>query len=181
MLMSAFFGCRFCSIFDTRVKLDSLDGMDSDLKIYKIVKHKDGSPKTSVGNEQILTDDVSRTEYPDLQRTRKREANNSISTPRKRLNNANRSARSIRSKDKDSDDEFKTIRMDEDSDEDYSICDDNDVIDDDCLVGDDTTKSFLYKYIIIFVIADSNKKKPNRVFMKITQPNTKGQDNNSRV
>lgn len=55
------------------------------------------------------------------------------------------------------------------------------LVDDDCLAGEDETRTFLYRHIYIFVIAPTSPGSPNTVFMKITQPNTKDQDNNPRV
>ena len=69
---------------------------------------------------------------------------------------------------------------DNDGDDDYNDFGLEDMVDDDCLSGNDQTRTFLYRHITIFVVSNSVGS-PNTVFMKITQPNTKGQDRNPRV
>lgn len=69
---------------------------------------------------------------------------------------------------------------DEDDDDIDDIDSEGSVTDDDCLAGEDQTRTFLYRHITIF-IANDVVGGPNTVFMKITQPNTRGQDNNPRV
>ena len=55
-----------------------------------------------------------------------------------------------------------------------------DIVDDDCLAGEDKTRTFLHRHIALYIVPGVHPL-PNTVFMKITQPNTKGQDNNPRV
>jgi hypothetical protein len=54
------------------------------------------------------------------------------------------------------------------------------ITDDDSLAGNDQTRTFLYRHISIFIVSQTVGE-PSSVFMKITQPNTKGQDRNPRV
>ena len=75
-------------------------------------------------------------------------------------------------------DEFDEQDEDDDSCDDIEL--DDEILDDDCLAGDDETRTFLYRHITLYVIPGVTGLH-NMVFMKITQPNTKGQDNNPRV
>jgi hypothetical protein len=54
------------------------------------------------------------------------------------------------------------------------------ITNDDSLAGNDQTRTFLYRHISIFIVSQTVGE-PSSVFMKITQPTTKGQDRNPRV
>ena len=171
MLMSAFFGCRLCSIFDTRVKLDPPDAKEPRL---------DHDEAAGAENPEH----VGPTAVPAGRGRPSRTKNRGTPPVSDRPGQADgRTAGSARSdtSEQASDDDFKPDDEDSESDGDDSDHDDGDVTDDDCLAGSDTTRSFLYRHIALFITADPAQKMPNKVFMKITQPNTKGQNNNPRV
>ena len=171
MLMSAFFGCRLCSIFDTRVKLDPPDAKEPRL---------DHDEAAEAENPERVDPAAGLAGRGPLSRTKNRKTPPVSDRPRQANGRKADSAFSDISE-QASDDDFRPDDEDSASDNDDSDHDDSDVTDDDCLAGSDTTRSFLYRHIALFIIADPAQKMPNKVFMKITQPNTKGQDNNPRV
>ncbi len=158
LLTAAFFGCRPCSLFDTRVKLDEPDGSDvptddtavasaqGGRKVVKDTKIDEGNHvKSSCDGDTVMSIDAACHVDGDFNTT----------------------------SDSDSD-------SDSDSGSLYN-CDEDSDTDDDCDAGPEETRSFLYRHFTISIVANQTPGKPNLVFMKATLLHTKGEDNNPRM
>ena len=165
MLMGAFFGCRLCSLFDTRIKLDppSID----DLSLG------DGQVSDDRANNKLRSDDSM-----DI------DSGHKSNKPRKVHNYENDSssdAKTVYDGERESDSD---TAYDDDSDSDssslYDLDDDSDT-DDECTMGSEETRSFLYRHFTIYIIPNSDPSKPNTIFTKIILIHTKGEDNNPRM
>ncbi len=79
--------------------------------------------------------------------------------------------------------DFNTTQ-DSDSDSDPGSlynCDKDCDTDDDCDIGPEETRLFLYRHFTISIVANQIPGKPNLVFIKATLLYTKGEDNNPRI
>ena len=156
LLTAAFFGCRPCSLFDTRVKLDDPDDPD--------VPTDDTVVATSPGARKAVND-VKMDEMNDLKSNRDGDTGMSISAAGEVDGDSNKSWAG------DSDSDSGSL---------YDYSEDCDT-DDDCNAGPEETRSFLYRHFTISIVANRTPGKPNLVFMKATLLHTKGEDNNPRM
>ncbi len=152
LLTAAFFGCRPCSLFDTRVKFDDSDNSDA------------------------LVDEIVIANSPEVRRVSNDVHIGGTSDSKSNRNNDTRLSGEVDNGvnkywDDDSDSDL-------DSSCDYSEdCE----TDDDCHAGLEETRSFLYRHFTISIVANPIAEKPNLVFMKATLLHTKGEDNNPRT
>jgi len=152
LLTAAFFGCRPCSLFDTRVKFDDPD------------------------NSNVLIDETVVAIASELRRNTKDVHMDEMNDPKSNSNNNAR--KSIDATGEVDGDSGGDSDSDFDSSCDYSEdCE----TDDDCYAGLEETRSFLYRHFSISIIANQIAKKPNLVFMKAILLHTKGEDNNPRT
>ncbi len=154
LLTAAYFGCRPCSLFDTRVKLDEPDGSDlptddtavasaqGGRKAVKAIKIDEGNHiKNRCDGDTVMSIDAA----------------------------CNIDCNSNTTWDSDSDSGSLY-----NCDDDYDTGDDFDA-------GPEETRSFLYHHFTISIVANPTLGKPNLVFMKATLLHTKGEDNNPRT
>ena len=152
LLTAAFFGCRPCSLFDTRVKFDDPDNSNVLIDETVVAIASEGRRDTKDVHVGELNDSKS--------------ASN---------NTTRKSIHATGEVDGDSSDDSDS---DFDSSCDYSEdCE----TDDDCYAGLEETRSFLYRHFTISIIANQIAEKPNLVFMKAILLHTKGEDNNPRT
>ena len=183
--MGAFFGCRPCSLFDTRVKLQENEDLD-DTKGHS----------TLAGGENLKERAVVKAAFD-------RERGGPRQQPDAEVNPTARRPRS-RSIVKDSEDEEDTpmdasevdddtdVLLDESYSDEISIDDESGDTgddaedsgvdtDDDCYAGPEATRSFLYRHMALFILPNEEPGMPNSVLMKASLLHTKGEDNNPRV
>jgi hypothetical protein len=156
LLTAAFFGCRPCSLFDTRVKLDDPD--DPDVPT-------DDTVVASPPGARKAVNDVKMDEMNDLKSNRDGDTGMSIGAAGEVDGDSNKSWAG---------------GSDSDSGSLYDYSEDCDT-DDDCNAGPEETRSFLYRHFTISIVANRTPGKPNLVFMKATLLHTKGEDNNPRM
>lgn len=161
-LAADFFGCRPCSLFDTRVKLDEELGEPADGQV---------EPKYEL-------DDIDMDAGTDTQRLRAHEPVTVVDP------DCTVDSNSSTAYDGDSDSDSSTA-CENDSDSDSSSVYHPDVddceTDDDCGAGPETTRAFLYRHFTITIVPNETSGRPNMVFMKATLLHTKGEDNNLRM
>lgn len=164
LLAAVFFGCRPCSLFDTRVKLDKgLGQPHGDPR----VPDDQFDPKAGLGNED------------------RNSGNTAMAVDYECQLDSDSSTAYDGNSDSDSDSDSSTA-CENDSDSDscsaYDPDDEDDSdTDDDCGAGPEETRAFLYRHFTITVVPNSTSGKPNMVFMKATLLHTKGEDNNPRM
>ena len=169
LLAAVFFGCRPCSLFDTRVKLDEDWGkLDDDL----LVAHGQIHPETEL-------DDLDSNANEDVRGTRV--ANTAMAIDSECKFDSDSSTACDGDGDKDSSTAWEN-GSDNDSCSAYDPDDEDDgATDDDCGAGPEETRAFLYRHFTITIVPHSTPGKPNTVFMKATLLYTKGEDNNPRM
>lgn len=152
ILAAVFFGCRPCSLFDTRVKFDDSNDSDESLDPKALASARNGRMDS-------VEDKVDGGHHTKTERN---------SNPSRICGN---DSDSDNDNDSDSDSESSSVYADDrDSD-----------TDDDCDAGLEETRSFLYRHFTIIIVANGTPGKPNLVFMKATLLHTKGEDNNPRM
>ena len=169
LLAAVFFGCRPCSLFDTRVKLDeNLGKPDDDL----LIAHGQIDPKAEL-------DDVDSNVNEDVRGTRV--ASTAMAIDSECKFDSDSSTACDGDGDKDSSTAWEN-GSDSDSCSAYDPDDEDDGdTDDDCGAGPEETRAFLYRHFTITIVPHSTPGKPNMVFMKATLLHTKGEDNNPRM
>lgn len=170
LLAAVFFGCRPCSLFDTRVKFDeelgeAADGLavangQSDTKdeLDDIDIDTGNDPKRKRVRDPVMVVD------PDCM------ADSDSSTAYDSDSDSNSDSSTACENDSDSD--SRSVYLPEDDDGDT---------DDDCGAGPEKTRAFLYRHFTIAIVPNETPGKPNMVFMKATLLQTKGEDNNPRM
>jgi len=162
LLTAAFFGCRPCSLFDTRVKLDDPD--DSDIPTNDtVVASPPGARK--------VVNDVEMDEIKGRKSYRDGDTGKSIGGACKVDGGSNKSWGGDSDSYSDGDSDSSSLYG-------YS---EGSYTDDDCNAGPEETRSFLYRHFTISIVANRTPGKPNLVFMKATLLHTKGEDNNPRM
>ena len=152
LLMAACFGCRPCSMFDTRVGLGEVDGSNTD--------NIDGMALDEV---DMASDAVMGLKVSENTNQRNHLAGSDDESDDSTLT------------DSDDDSENGTdITVPEDSDSESGTDDGYDA-------GDDATGSILYRHIELFVVRNPLPEGPNIVLMKVTLVHTKGEDNRPRM
>ena len=160
LLTAAFFGCRPCSLFDTRVKFDDPD--DPDVPTNDTVVANPSGAKKVVNNVEM-------DEIKDMKSNCDGDTGKSIGAACEIEGGCNKPWGGDSDSDSDSD-SGSLYGYDEGSD-----------TDDDCNAGPEVTRSFLYRHFTISIVANRTAGKPNLVFMKATLLHTKGEDNNPRM
>jgi len=163
LLAAVFFGCRPCSLFDTRVKLEKELGELAD----------DGQSNMRYELSNIDMDagrDMQRKCIGDIAMTINSDCkfNSDSSTAYDGDSNSNPSTACENDSDSDSSLVYPTNNNDGDTD-------------DDCGAGPEETRAFLYRHFTIIIVPNETPGKPNMVFMKVTLRHTKGEDNNPRM
>ena len=163
ILMGVLFGCRLCTLFDTRVKLDlpNIDDLSLDDKVVRV----DGAnSKLRDQNSMVFDFDC--------------ESNK----PRRIHNNNDNSCSDAKIAYNSQGDCDSDVNGDSDSDSNslYDL-DGNSDTDDECTAGSEETRSFLYRHFTIYIVPNPDPRKPNIIFTKITLIHTKGEDNNPRM
>lgn len=170
LLAAVFFGCRPCSLFDTRVKFDDETG---DLAKNRAVAN---SPSETKYQSNDIDMDIGG-------ETKRRGASDHAMVVGLDCNVDSNSSTAC---DGDSDSHSSTAYGgDSDSDSDAASvhrtdgedCD----TDDDCTAGLETTRAFLYRHFTITIVPHQTPGNPNLIFMKATLLHTKGEDNNPRM
>ena len=167
--MSGFFGCRLCSLFDIRVKLDISNIDDLSLNDIKITEDRGINSNRVDDNLMIVDSDC--------------EINSMLKTIHDRDDEGYSDSNIPCESESDND---SNIAYDRDSDSDsdlslfYNINDDCDT-DNECTAEFEETRSFLYRHFTIYVVPSLTPENPNTIFIKITLLHTKGEDNNPRV
>ncbi len=157
ILMGGFFGCRLCSLFDTRVKLDLPNIDDLSLSDSKTIEDHDTNSNREDDILMIVDSDCGVDSKP---------------------------TRVYDHDDEGYSDSNTAYDGDGDSDSDLSLrnnIDEDCDTDDECTAGSEETRSFLYRHFTIYIVPSSTPGKPNTIFTKITLLHTKGEDNNPRV
>ena len=154
ILMNAFFGCRLCSLFDIRVKLDLPNIDDISLNDSKVLRDNSTNNK--------LKDDILMTFNPDCDSNKLRMTRNS---------NNDSSSDDDKTACGDEEDGNLNTPYDDDSDSDsnslYEVGSNSDT-DDECTAGFEETRSFLYRHFTIYIVPNPDPEKPNTIFTKIT-------------
>ena len=170
ILAVVFFGCRPCSLFDTRVKFDDAHDpdelVDTTAAVDAMNNRKDpGKVELDRGhrqerhNEDIVMPVDSGCDVDD-------NVNDSSTTNDQSSNLSNDNG-----SDSDSDSDSGSI----------NIYDEGSSTDDDCNAGPEMTWTFMYRHFIIIIVANETPGKPNLVFMKATLLHTKGEGNNPQM
>lgn len=178
ILTAVFFGCRPCSLFDTRIKFDDSDKSVEVLQTTAVVTARksrqdlheaegDGShcrKGRNTGKTVMAVDfssGIGRTTLTDNDET----------------SNSDSDSDSIYDQNGDSNQE-----SDQESDS-VSTCTEDEELDtdDECNAGPEETRTFLYRHIAISIVPNQIPGKPNIVFMKATLLHTKGEDNHPRM
>ncbi|MCJ1251465.1 hypothetical protein MMC30_008698 [Trapelia coarctata] len=158
LLTAAFFGCRPCSLFDTRVKIDEPDGSD------------------------VPTDD---TAVASAQKGRKAVKDIKMDASNHVKNNRDSDSNTPWDGDGDGDTDTDTDTVtDTDNDSDSGSlynCDKDCDTDNDYNAGPEKTRLFLYRHFIISIVANPTPEKLNLVFVKAILLHTKGKKNNPRM
>lgn len=156
ILAAVFFGCRPCSLFDTRVKFDDSNDSDEPLDPKALASARSGTKDS----------------YQDKVDGRHHTKTERDSNPSRFCgNDSDSDSGNDNDNDSDSDSESSSVYADDR----YSDTDD------DCDAGPEETRSFLYRHFTIIIVANGTLGKPNLVFMKATLLHTKGEDNNPRM
>ena len=172
ILAAVFFGCRPCSLFDTRVKFDDSNDSDEFLGPKALASARNGRMDS-------FEDKIDGGHDTETERTRDvvmamDSGCEADSDPTKICgidSDSDSDSDSDNDNDNDSDSESSSVYADDrDSD-----------TDDDCDAGPEETRSFLYRHFTIIIVANGTPGKPNLVFMKATLLQTKGEDNNPRM
>lgn len=164
ILMGAFFDCRLCSLFDTRVKLDLPNIDDISLNDSKVFRENNANSKFKDDNWMIFN--------PDCDSNKLRMIRNSDD------NSCDDKTACGSEEDGNSDTSYDD--NDSDSNSLYEVGGNNDT-DDECTAKSEETRSFLYRHFTIYIIPNPDPEKPNTIFTKITLIHTKGEDNNPRL
>jgi len=169
ILMGGFFGCRLCSLFDTRVKLDLPNIDDLSLSDTTTIGDHDTNSNREDDTWMVVDSDCGVDSKPTRLHDHDGEGYSESNT----------------AYDSDSDNDSNTAYDgDGDSDSDLSlgnnIAEDCDT-DDECTAGSEETRSFLYRHFTIYIVPSSTPGKPNTIFTKITLLHTKGEDNHPRM
>lgn len=173
ILVAVFFGCRPCSLFDTRVKFDESNDSDEPLDTKAVARTEtsrkgSGEVKIARGRRRKCYDDD--TVMPI-------DSGCEIDDDSSTTNDENSDC------DSDSSNDSGSI-IDSGSNSDISSIDapDEDLDTDDGYdAGPEKTRTFLYRHFTIIIVANETPGKPNLVFMKATLLHTKGEDNNPRM
>ena len=152
ILAAAFFGCRPCSLFDTRVNVS--------------VRTNSSDVVTSVEGE------TSHERHMEIegQTTVRRGSSSRVRQARNRIGESEQESNNSAGEDSDSEPESLTCAIPEDSE-----------TDDDYGAGAEETRAFLYRHFSIIIVPGEIPGKPNVIFMKATLLHTKGEDNNPRM
>ncbi len=191
ILMAVFFGCRPCSLFDTRVKFDP-NGSDEPPNNMA----GDHAFNSGQGSDEVESDggnDVKRSHEGDTVMAVDSgcEVDEDSHLAFDSDGSSDNDSSSVFDCDEDCDTDGSSVSdCDGDCDTDGSSngdsssiydCDEDCDTDDDCNTGPEETRSFLYRHYTISIIANPTPGKPNLVFMKATLLHTKGEDNHPRT
>ena len=162
ILAAVFFGCRPCSLFDTRVKFDDPNELDKPPDTMAVASAK----QARMDPHADKVDGVHH-----MRTMRDCTTGMAIDSDCEVDSDPGRISDDDSDNDSDSDSESSSI---------YAVDRDSDT-DDDCDAGPEETRSFLYRHFTITIVANETPGKPNLVFMKATLLHTKGEDNNPRM
>lgn len=158
LLMAAYFGCRPCSLFDTRVRFsydcETLNATN---------KNKTKSNSNCYGTYNTSVEETLVNSHGDSDDDSDTDLSNDTTTG------------------SDSDDESKgngtqDLHPDRDDNTDGDSC-----TDDGYDAGTEETRSILYRHVTIIVVQNPNPNQPNVVLMKVTLLHTKGEDNKPKM
>ena len=167
ILMSEFFNCRLCSLFDIRVKLDLLNINDLSLSNTTTIEdhHMNSNREENtlmivdsdceVDSKLIRHHDHDDEDYSDSNIAYDSDSDNDSNTTYD-----------------DDDDSGSDLSLRNNVDED---CD----TDDECTAEFEETRSFLYRHFTIYIVLSFIFEKFNMIFTKITLLHTKDKDNHS--
>ena len=174
ILAAVFFGCRPCSLFDTRVKFEDPNDSDEPPGPMAVASARNG--RKDPHEDKVDGGHRTKTEH-DCDVVMAMDSGCEVDIDPSRIcgNDSDSASDNDGDNDTDSDSEsaseFSSVYADDrDSD-----------TDDDCDAGSEETRSFLYRHFTIIIVANENPGKPNLVFMKATLLHTKGEDNNPRM
>ena len=166
ILMGAFFGCRLCSLFDTRVKLDLPNIDDISLNDSKVFRENSANSKFKDDNWMVFNPDC------DINKLRMiHDSKDDSSSDDMTACGSEEDGNSDTPYDDDSDSDSNSL---------YEVGGNSDT-DDECTAGFEETRSFLYRHFTIYIVPNPDPEKPNTIFTKITPIHTKGEDNNPRL
>lgn len=176
ILAAVFFGCRPCSLFDTRIKFDDSNDSDEPLETVAVIK--------TAKSRQKLDEAKDNSGY----HRKRRHDGDTITTVDSgcHINSDPSTVSDENSKgdsDSDSDSESNNWRGNDYDSDSSSICTNDEDLDtdDECDTGPEETRSFLYRHITISIVANETPGEPNLVFLKATLLHTKGENNHPRV
>ena len=168
ILAAVFFGCRPCSLFDTRVKFDDPIESDEPPDTIAVASAKNGRmdphEDEADGGHHLRT-------KRDCNTVMVIDSGCEVDSDPGRISDDDSENDSDNDSDSNSESESSSIYAD-DMDSDTN---------DDCDAGPEETRSFLYRHFTITLVANETLGKPNLVFMKATLLHTKGEDNNPRM
>lgn len=163
IFMAGFFGCRPCSLFDTRVKLDDSQESDESLNTAAVIHATNGRNgveggrrRTCRGNDTLKLVDPG-CEIGDDEKDDDDEGDSSPMTTDGKSDNGNDS-----DGDSDSESDYESEASSVDA------CDGDSYTDDECDAGPEKTRTFLYRHFTIAIVPNETPGKPNLVFMKAT-------------
>ena len=159
ILAAVFFGCRPCSLFDTRVKFDDPNESDEPPDTKAIGRAKNGRM------------DPHKDKVDGGRHMKTKRSCNTVMVIDSGCEVDSDPGRISDDVDNNSDSELSSIYADDRGSD----------TDDDCDAGPEETRTFLYRHFTITIVANETPGKPNLVFMKATLLHTKGEDNNPRM
>ena len=164
ILAAVCFGCRPCTLFDTRLKFDDPNDSDEPLETVAVVK----ATKSRQDSDEAKDDGGYH---------RKRGRNDNTTTAVDSGCHVDGDTSSV----SDSDSNYWS-GSDHNSDSNSIYTNDEDLdTDNEYDAGPEETRSFLYRHFTISRVANETPGKPNLVFMKATLLHTKGEDNHLRM
>lgn len=188
ILAAVFFGCRPCSLFDTRIKFDDSNESGEPLQnmaigtATKSRQDSDEAEGDSSHHRERRGDDKTRMAADsgcDIGSNTTTESYENSDSNSDSDSNYGQNCDSNCDSDQESDQESDSISTCTEDDE---LDADNDLdTDDECNAGQEETRTFLYRHITISIVANEFPGKPNLVFMKATLLHTKGEDNHPRM
>lgn len=166
IFMNAFFDCRFCSLFDIKIKLDLFNVDDISFNDNKMLKDNNTNNKFKNDILMIFNLDCD---------------NNKFKMIRNNKNDNNNKDKTVCDDEKN---DNSNIFYDDDNDNDsisfYEIDDNNDT-NDECIAKFEKTRLFFYRHFIIYIILNFDFEKSNTIFTKITLIQIKKENNNFRL
>ncbi len=167
ILMSEFFDCRLCSLFNIKVKLDLLNINDFSLSDTTMIEDHDTNSNHEENTLMIVDSDCE------------------VDSKLIRLHDHDVEdySNSNITYDSNSDNDFNTTYdNNDDSNNDLSLhnnVDENCNTDDECIAEFKEIQSFLYQHFTIYIVFSFIFEKFNMIFTKITLLHTKDEDNHS--